>query len=102
MFLMGFSNFGRKNVNQDILEFNFPADKEYSKKLQEIFPKYLKYYSLLGIDSINSEMNRINFIITLKRKAQAVQAKTQFIAELNAILGVNEVKIIEGKSSVEI
>ncbi|UYP48004.1 hypothetical protein NEF87_004289 [Candidatus Lokiarchaeum ossiferum] len=119
MYLMSFLEFGKKELVQDILEMNLPISQEYAQILSPILIKYLKYYSLLGIDSIDDKTNRISFIVTFKKKtkgfnvisqimnknkysASDLNSKNLLLKELNENEYVSDIKIIEGNNSTEI
>ncbi len=114
VYFMTFTKFGEKNLSQDILEFNFPVSQDYISILSPIFIKFLKYYSMLGIDSIDEQTNRISFIITFKKKSKIAlkgkkfaqyddkKAKMLFLAEIQKVSSVSDIKVIDGSSSVEI
>jgi len=114
MFFMTYSRFGQKGLAQDILELDFPVTQDYAKILSPIFVKHLKYYTMLGIDSIDEKTNRISFIVTFKKKtklmsfskkrdiSKAIDSKSGLFAEVQKIPYITNVKVIEGSSSVEI
>ena len=118
MYFMTYTQFGQKGLAQDILEMYFPISEDYAKVLSPIFISYLKYYSLLGVDSVDEKTNRISFIITFKQKtklfslsnfkrAKAVfedklTPKAKLLSEIQRIDYITNVKVIEGSSSVEI
>ena len=113
-YFMTYSRFGQKGLAQDILELDFPVTQDYSKILSPIFVKHLKYYTMLGIDSIDESTNRISFIVTFKKKtklmsfnktrdiSKTIDSKAGLIAEVQKIPFISNVKVIEGSSSVEI
>ncbi|MHA2006723.1 MAG: DUF4956 domain-containing protein [Promethearchaeota archaeon] len=114
MYFMTYTKFGQKGLAQDILELDFPVTQDYSKILSPIFVRHLKYYTMLGIDSIDDNINRISFIVTFKKKSKLLSIKKsrEFAGELDSKAGllseiqkipyVSNVKVIEGSSSVEI
>ena len=118
MYFMTFSQFGQKGLAQDILELYFPVDKDYAKILTPIFISYLKYYSLLGVDSVDEKTNRLSFIVTFKQKSplfsitsfkksrnifeDKLTPKAELLSEIQKIGYIKNVKVIEGSSSVEI
>ncbi|MFX0071064.1 MAG: DUF4956 domain-containing protein [Candidatus Hermodarchaeota archaeon] len=118
MYFMTYTQFGQKGLAQDILEMYFPVDKDYAKILTPIFITYLKYYSLLGVDSIDEKTNRLSFIVTFKQKSpllslssfkksrnifeEKLTPKSQLLAEIQKIPFIKNVKVIEGSSSIEI
>jgi hypothetical protein len=114
MYLMTYTKFGQKGLAQDILELDFPVSQDYSKVLSPIFVRHLKYYSMLGIDAIDDETNRISFIVTFKRKTKLLSlkksrgvpieigSKAELLSDVQKIPYISNVKVIEGSSSVEI
>ncbi|TFF90918.1 MAG: DUF4956 domain-containing protein [Promethearchaeota archaeon] len=118
MYFMTYTQFGQKGLAQDILEMYFPVDKDYAKVLTPIFITYLKYYSLLGVDSIDENTNRLSFIVTFKKKSPLLSLssfkksrdtfedkltpKAKLLAEIQKIPYIKNVKVIEGSSSIEI
>ena len=118
MYFMTYTQFGQKGLAQDILELYFPIDKDYAKTLTPIFITYLKYYSLLGVDSVDENINRLSFIVTFKEKSplfslssfkknrnvfeDKLTPKSQLLREIQKINYISNVKVIEGSSSVEI
>ncbi len=68
IFLMNFTQFGQNDSEMSILEMCLPVSKDYTKILAPIFISYLKYYSLLYVDSLNKDENRLCFIIKFKKK----------------------------------
>lgn len=114
MYFMTYTKFGQKGLAQDILELDFPVSKDYVQILSPIFMKYLKYYTMLGIDSINEETNRISFIVTFKQKTKLLSmkkggefaresgSKVDLLSEVQKIPYISNVKVIEGSNSVEI
>ena len=118
MYFMTYTQFGQKGLAQDILEMYFPVDKDYAKILTPIFLTYLKYYSLLGVDSIDENTNRLSFIVTFKQKSalfslssfkksrevfeDKLTPRAKLLSELQSISYIKNVKVIEGSSSVEI
>jgi len=118
MYFMTYTQFGQKGLAQDILEMHFPIDKDYAKILTPIFITYLKYYSLLGVDSIDDNTNRLSFIVTFKEKSplfslssfrksrdifeDKLTPKAKLLREIQKISYLTNVKVIEGSSSVEL
>lgn len=118
MYFMTYTQFGQKGLAQDILEMYFPISEDYAKVLSPIFISYLKYYSLLGVDSVDEKTNRISFIITFKQKTKLfslsnfkrakvifedkLTPKAKLLSEIQRIDYITNVKVIEGSSSVEI
>ena len=118
MYFMSYTQFGQKGFAQDILEMYFPVSKDYAKILSPIFISYLKYYSLLGVDSIDENTNRLSFIITFKRKSKLMSLsrikksreffedkltpKATLLKEIQKLEYISNVKVIEGSSSIEI
>ena len=114
MYFMTYTKFGQKGLAQDILELDFPVSKDYSQVLSPIFIRHLKYYTMLGIDSIDDETNRISFIVTFKQKTKLLSfkkatgvsrelgSKAGLVSEVQKIPYISNVKVIEGSSSVEI
>ncbi|MFW9895314.1 MAG: DUF4956 domain-containing protein [Candidatus Thorarchaeota archaeon] len=114
MYIMTYSRFGAKGLAQDIIELDFPVSRDYSQVLSPIFVRHLKYYTVLGIDSIDPTTNRLSFIVTFKRKSKKVSfkkgeeisekldSKVGLLSDIQRIAYITNVKIIEGSSSVEI
>ncbi|QEE17950.1 DUF4956 domain-containing protein [Promethearchaeum syntrophicum] len=114
LFFMYSSQFGQKGLAQDILELNIPIKYDYSQVLSPIFTKNLKYYSILSVDSIDEEKNRISFIITFKKKLKLLSfknekevaddftSKSKFLGELKKIEYISNVKVINGSHSTEV
>ena len=118
MYFLTYTQFGQKGLAQDILEMYFPVDKDYAKILTPIFISYLKYYSLLGVDSVDEKTNRLSFIVTFKQKSplfsltsfkksreifeDKLTPKAQLLREIQNFKYITHVKVIEGSSSVEI
>ena len=113
MYLMTATKFGEKGLTQDILELDFPVSQDYIEILSPIFVKHMKYYSMLGIDSIDDKTNRISFVVTIKRKMKlkfgkgrdlvgGKDPKVALLSEIQSISYISNVKIIDGSSSVEI
>ena len=118
MYFMTYTQFGQKGLAQDILELYFPISKDYAKILTPIFLVYLKYYSLLGVDSIDKKTNRLSFLVTFKQKSKLLSfsnfkksrdlfedkltPKAALLTEIQQFDYVTNVKVIEGSSSVEI
>jgi len=118
MYFMTYTQFGQKGLAQDILELYFPVDKDYAKVLTPIFISYLKYYSLLGVDSVDDNINRLSFIVTFKQKSplfslssfkksreifeDKLTPKANLLSEIQKIDYISNVKVIEGSSSIEI
>ena len=114
-YFMTFTQFGQKGLAQDILELYFPKAQDYAKVLSPIFVRHLKYYSILGIDTVDDETNRLSFIITFKGKSKLLSfsrkkreisdvedPRAAFLEEIQKLEFISDVKIIEGSSSVEI
>ena len=82
--------------------------------LSPVFVRYLKYYTMLGIDSIDENTNRISFIVTFKKKSKLISvkkgkevskeidSKVKLLSEIQKISYVSNVKVIDGTNSVEI
>ena len=114
MYFMTYTKFGQKGLAQDILELDFPVSQDYSKILSPIFVRHLKYYNMLGIDSINENTNRISFIVTFKKKTKLLSfrkrrefssefdSKAELLSDVQKIPYVSNVKVIDGSNSVEI
>jgi hypothetical protein len=115
LYILTYSKFGQKSLSQDILELNFPVQEDYVKILSPIFTKHLKYYSMLGIDSVDEVYNRLSFIVTFKTKTVVVKRedlgakikekldpKSALLLAIQQIPYINNLKIIDGSSSVEI
>lgn len=115
MYFMTYTQFGKKGFVQDILELDFPASQDYSKVLATIFIRHLKYYSMLGIDSIDENTNRLSFIVTFKKKSKIMSVsrkskeiskgldpKVNFLTDVQKISYISNVKVIDGSTSVEI
>jgi len=114
MYFMTYTKFGQKGLAQDILELDFPVSKDYAQILSPIFVRHLKYYTMLGIDSIDENTNRISFIVTFKQKTKLLSvkkgggfiresgSKVNLLSEVQKIPYISNVKVIEGSSSVEI
>jgi hypothetical protein len=117
MYFLTYTQFGQKGLAQDILEMYFPVSKDYAKILTPIFISYLKYYSLLGVDSVDGNTNRLSFIVTFKQKSKLfslsnfkktrdvfedkLTPKSALLAEIQKFDFITNVKVIEGSSSVE-
>lgn len=124
IYYLTFTEFGQKGLIQDFLEMHFPISKDYGKVLSPVFLRHLKFYSLLGVDSVDENINRLSFIITfkktktprsfsikklfkkeLKEREEKIEVKTpksDLLLELQKIKGISNIKMIEGSSSVEI
>jgi len=118
VYFMTYTHFGQKGLAQDILEMYFPVSKDYAKILTPIFISYLKYYSLLGVDSVDENINRLSFIVTFKQKTRLLTLsnfrksrdlfedkltpKSKLISEIQKFEYITNVKVIEGSSSIEI
>jgi hypothetical protein len=114
MYFMTYTRFGQKGLAQDIIELDFPVTKDYSQVLSPLFVRHLKYYTILGIDSIDENTNRISFIVTFKKKSKLISlkkgreiskevgSKVDLLSEIQKIQYITNVKVIEGSSSVEI
>ena len=118
MYFLTYTQFGQKGLAQDILEMYFPVSKDYAKVLTPIFILYLKYYSLLGVDSVDEKTNRLSFIVTFKQKTglfslsafrksrdlfeDKLTPRAKMLSEIQKIEYITNVKVIEGSSSVEI
>ena len=114
MYFMTVTKFGEKGLTQDILELDFPVSQDYIQILSPIFVKYMKYYSMLGIDSIDNNTNRISFVVTFKKKMKlkikgrdllgggGKDPKVSLLSDIQNISYISNVKIIDGSSSVEI
>lgn len=122
LYLMEFLQFGKKEISQDILELNFSFKNKseqqkvstFSEVLNPIFKKYLKYYSLVSIDSIDDQQVRLNFIFTVKKKInvisikkgrdsfESIDVKAKLMDELKSNIDISNIKIIEGENSIEI
>jgi len=118
IFILTSMQFGQKGLAQDVLELNFPVDKDYGKTLTPIFRQHLKYYSLLGVDSYTEDINRLSFMVTFKKKKkkliswpfkeksriydEELTPKSSLLRDLQKIEYLSEVKIIEGSHSIEL
>ena len=114
MYFMTYTKFGQKGLAQDILELDFPVSQDYSKILSPIFVKHLKYYSMLGIDSLNENTNRISFIVTFKKKTKLLSfrkrrevssefdSKAELLSDVQKISFISNIKVIDGSNSIEI
>ncbi|MFW9990185.1 MAG: hypothetical protein ACFFC3_16205, partial [Candidatus Odinarchaeota archaeon] len=82
--------------------------------LSPIFIRYLKYYTILGIDSIDEETNRISFIVTFKKKSKILSfnkkselsneldSKSGLLTEVQKISYISNIKVIDRSNLVEI
>jgi len=114
MYFMTYTQFGAKGLAQDIIELDFPVSQDYTKVLSPIFVRHLKYYTMLGIDSIDENTNRISFIVTFKQKSKLfsfkksrdiskkIDSKVELLADVQKISYISNVKVIDGSNSVEI
>ncbi len=114
MYFMTYTKFGQKGLAQDIIELDFPVTEDYSQVLSPLFVRYLKYYTMLGIDSVDENTNRISFIVTFKKKSKLISvkkgkdvskeidSKVKLLSEIQKISYVSHVKVIDGTNSVEI
>lgn len=118
MYFLTYTQFGQKGLAQDILEMYFPVSEDYAKVLTPIFILYLKYYSLLGVDSVDENTNRLSFIVTFKQKSSLfslssfkksrelfedkLTPRAKLLSGIQKIDYITNVKVIEGSSSVEI
>ena len=114
MYFMTYTQFGQKGLAQDIIELDFPVTEDYAQVLSPIFVRHLKYYTMLGIDSIDENTNRISFIVTFKQKTRLLSikkgegfaresgSKVELLSEVQKIPFISNVKVIEGSNSVEI
>ncbi|TFG09492.1 MAG: DUF4956 domain-containing protein, partial [Promethearchaeota archaeon] len=69
IFFMSSTQFGQNDSVQTILEMDLPVSKDYAQVLAPIFGSYLEDYSLLYVDSLNNDKNRLCFLIKFKKKA---------------------------------
>ena len=114
MYIMTYTKFGQKGLAQDILELDFPVSKDYAQVLSPIFVRHLKYYTILGIDSIDDNTNRISFIVTFKQKSKLfsfkksgelskeLDSKVGLLSEVQKLAYISNVKVIDGSNSIEI
>lgn len=114
MYFMTITKFGQKFLAQDILEMNLPKSKDYAEVLSPIFTQYLKYFSLLSIDSIDEEYNRLSFIITFKKHnlslkmkrrevfKDSMKTKSSLISKIQESEYISGIKLIEGSSAEEL
>lgn len=118
VYFMTYTQFGQKGLAQDILEMYFPTSKDYAKILTPIFITYLKYYSLLGVDTVDDKTNRLSFLVTFKQKSKLISLssfrkargvfedkltpRAALLSEIQKFDYITNVKIIEGSSSIEI
>lgn len=118
LYYMSFVKFGKKHISQDILELNFPIEQDYIEILNPIFEKHLKYYTLLSIDSENSQYNRLSFLVTFKKKTnkfpisknkigiktklESKSNKSTLLSDIQKLPYIKNIKLIEGTSSVEL
>jgi len=75
---------------------------------------HLKYYTMLGIDSIDENTNRISFIVTFKQKSKLLSlkknrefsreldSKVELLSDVQKIAYISNIKVIDGSNSVEI
>lgn len=117
-YFMYLTQFGQKGLAQDILEMNFPTNKDYAYVLSPILVKNLKYYSILSIDSINEKINRLTFVVTFKRKRKIFSSmklirrkddtpedfttKSKLLTELQRNDDITNIKVISGSNVTEI
>lgn len=114
MYFMTYTKFGQKGLAQDIIELDFPVSKDYAQVLSPIFVRHLKYYTILGIDSIDANTNRISFIVTFKQKSKLLSikkggelskelgSKVGLLSEIQKISYISNLKVIDGSNSIEI
>lgn len=113
IYFMAITKFGQKFLAQDILEMNLPKSKEYSEVLSTIFNDHLKYFSLLSLDSIDEENNRLSFVITFKnpklsfkKKRDAfndsIKTKSSMVSKIQENEFISGIKLIEGSSAEEL
>lgn len=110
IFFMSFTQFGQNNSIQSILEIDLPMSKDFTEILIPIFVSYLKDYSLLSMDSLNDEINRLRFLIRFNNKASLLTLqnfrknrdlledymtpKAQFLSEINRIVIISNLKLV--------
>ncbi len=118
IYFMTSTNFGQKGYAQDIIEIYFPTSRDYAKILSPIFVRHLKYYSILGVDSVDENTNRLSFIVTFKQKSRAalvfkrgkkrgeifddLGAKAALLKEIQALEYIKDVKVIDGSNASEL
>lgn len=113
-YFMAITKFGQKFLAQDILEMNLPKSKEFAEVLGTIFNDHLKYFSLLSLDSIDEENNRLSFVITFKnpklsfkiKKRDAfndsIKTKSSMISKIQENEFISGIRLIEGSSAEEL
>jgi hypothetical protein len=109
IFLMTFTKFGQNDSVQSILEMDIPVSIDFTKILVPIFISHLKDYSLLYVDSLNNDKNRLCFLIKFKNSASlltfsnfrknrdlfedCINLKAQLLSEINEIGFITNIKI---------
>ncbi len=72
------------------------------------------WITILGIDSINENTNRISFIVTFKKKTKLLSfrkrrevssefdSKAELLSDVQKISFISNIKVIDGSNSIEI
>jgi len=114
MYFMTITKFGQKYLAQDILEMNLPKSKDYVEVLSPIFSQHLKYFSLLSVDSIDEDNNRLSFVITFKKPnlslklkrrevfKDSMENKSSLLSKIQEREFISGIKLIDGSSAEEL
>ncbi|MHA1725935.1 MAG: DUF4956 domain-containing protein [Promethearchaeota archaeon] len=116
IYYMSHVQFGKKHIQQDILEVDIPLNENYVDPLKPIFKKYLKYYTILGVESLDPLSNRVSFLITFKssranlkflkfkekEQNNSLNQRMELLKDLQKVGFINNIKLIEGTNSIEL
>ena len=92
-------NMFAKDVREQILKVRIPADIPYESAFSDAFSKYLNWYNLIAVETVQAGMlKELVYGIELKKQDQS----QEFMTEMSKLNNNNKVSLITGHHEVDL
>ena len=99
IYLMTKFNFGAKKVYEELVKIRLPENSDYHTVFNHIFHEYLSYFSLISVESIDTEkLNELVYLVEFKESVK----KQDFLDAIRRNNDNNKVTILHGEHVVDI
>lgn len=99
LFLLSWSDYGKKEIVEKLLKIELPLNVDYENLFRDIFKENLKSWSLINTERfIKENICELTYIVTFKKKF----SEGDFLNKLGKMSGVNRVDLLYNDQKVEI
>lgn len=99
LFLLSWSDYGKKEIIEKLLKIELLLDADYENVFKQIFKDNLKTWSLINTEKfIKENICELTFIVSFKKRI----SESDFLNKIGKMSGVNRVDLLYNDQKVEI